>query len=241
MYRLYPGFRFLKSKADYSAVWPTGEQLLLRHMEDERSYGEYHGHEYPWIGWEELTQWATDKAYKMMFSCCRPPKPGVPCRVRSTTNPYGPGHNWVKRRFELPQMRGRVIRKPGEPARVAIHGTLSENFLLLHEQPDYPMLVREAAANPAQAKAWLDSDEMKNFEDLSAVGTQLKELEDAHNKTVETVRKLQKTGLAPNGRSFEVLGFKEIMDLRKVGLVFRHREQARTFGAMCTKSIFGHL
>ncbi len=156
MYQLYPGFRFLKSKADYRAVWPTGEELLLRHMEDERSYGEYHGHEYPWIGWEELTQWANDKAYRMMFSCCRPPKAGVPCRVRSTTNPYGPGHNWVKRRFELPHGRGRVVRKPGEMPRVAIHGTLSENFLLLHEVPLYPQQVREAAANPAQAQAWLE-------------------------------------------------------------------------------------
>lgn len=156
MYPLYPGFRFRKSKADYSAVWPTGEELLLRHMEDERTYGEYHGHEYPWIGWEELTQWPTDKAYKMMMSCCRPPKAGVPTRIRSTTNPYGPGHNWVKRRFELPQMRGRVIRKAGELPRVAIHGTLSENFLLLHSQPMYPVQVREAAANPAQAQAWLE-------------------------------------------------------------------------------------
>ena len=156
MRQLWPEFRFLKSKADYQAVWPTGEALLLRHMEDERSYGEYHGHEYPWIGWEELTQWANDKAYKMMFSCCRTGKRGVPVRVRSTTNPYGPGHNWVKRRFELPQMRGRVIRKPGEPARVAIHGTLSENFIMLSEQPDYPMLVRESAANPAQAQAWME-------------------------------------------------------------------------------------
>jgi hypothetical protein len=153
---LYPGFRFLKSKADYQAVWPTGEALLLRHMEDERSYGEYHGHEYPWIGWEELTQWANDKAYKMMFSCCRPPKAGVPCRVRSTTNPYGPGHNWVKRRFGLPHMRGKVVRKPGETPRVAIHGTLAENFLMLHAQPTYPMQVRDAAANPAQAQAWLE-------------------------------------------------------------------------------------
>ncbi len=151
-----PGFKFLKSKGDYRAEWPTGEALLLRHMEDERTYGEYHGHEYPWIGWEELTQWSNDKAYKMMFSCCRPPKPGVPCRVRSTTNPYGPGHNWVKRRFQLPEMRGRVIKKPGEMPRVAIHGTLSENFLLLHEAPDYPIQVREAAANPAQAQAWIE-------------------------------------------------------------------------------------
>ena len=156
MPKLYPGFRFRKSKADYAAVWPTGEELLLRHMEDERTYGEYHGHEYPWIGWEELTQWPTDNAYKLMMSCCRPPAPGVPCRVRATTNPFGPGHNWVKRRFELPHKRGRVIRKAGEMPRVAIHGTLSENIILLHDQPTYPMQVREASTSPAQAQAWLE-------------------------------------------------------------------------------------
>jgi len=137
MYKLYPGFRFRKSKADYSAVWPSGEELLLRHMEDERTYGEYHGHEYPWIGWEELTQWPNDVAYRMMMSCSRPPRPGVPTRIRATTNPFGPGHNWVKRRFELPQMRGHVVRNPGERPRVAIHGNLSENFITLTQEPDY--------------------------------------------------------------------------------------------------------
>src|SRR3546814_8040437 len=126
-------------------------------MEDERTYGEYHGHEYPWIGWEELTQWPNYKAYKMMMSCCRPPKAGVPCRIRSTTNPYGAGHNWVTRRFELPLKRGRVIRKPGEMPRVAIHGTLWENFLILHAVPNYPLQVREAVSNPAQDQAWMAS------------------------------------------------------------------------------------
>jgi hypothetical protein len=52
-------------------------------------------------------------------------------------------------------MRGHVIRKAGEMPRVAIHGTLSENMILLHEQPTYPIQVREAATNPAQAEAWL--------------------------------------------------------------------------------------
>ena len=155
MPQLYPGFQFLKSKAEYAAVWPSGEKLLLRHMRDENDYPEYHGHEYPWIGWEELTQWENDKPFKLMMSCCRPPKPGVPCRIRSTTNPYGVGHNWVKRRYQLPQMRGKVIRKPGELPRVAIHGNLSENFLLLHAQPLYPIQVRESAMNIAQAQAWL--------------------------------------------------------------------------------------
>lgn len=90
--KVFPGFMFKKSKADYACVWPDGEQLLLRHMLDENDYEGYHGHEYPWIAFEELTQWDNDKAYKLMFSCCRPTAPGIPCRVRATTNPYGVGH-----------------------------------------------------------------------------------------------------------------------------------------------------
>lgn len=154
--KIFPGFRFRKSKADYAAVWPTGEELLLRHMEDERTYGEYHGHEYPWIGWEELTQWPMPTAYKMMMTCCRQPSPGVPTRIRASTNPFGPGHNWVRRRFEIKDKGcGEVIRKPGEMPRVAIHGDLSENFVLLHDQPEYPIQVREGASSPAQQQAWL--------------------------------------------------------------------------------------
>jgi hypothetical protein len=52
-------------------------------------------------------------------------------------------------------MNSRIIRVPGELPRVAIHGNLSENFVLLHAQPTYPTQIREAATNPAQAEAWL--------------------------------------------------------------------------------------
>lgn len=133
---MFPGFRFLRSASEYMAVWPDGEALLLRHITGPEDYEAYHGHEYPWIGWEELTQHENDKAYKLMMSCCRPPRPGIPCRVRSTTNPYGAGHNWVKKRFRLPDFRGKVIRAPMEMPRIAIHGTLAENFVLLHGAPE---------------------------------------------------------------------------------------------------------
>lgn len=158
-YVLWPGqFQFLKSKSDYTAVWSTGEALLLRNLPDESAYDSYHGHEYPWIGFEELTQWVDDKAYKLMMSCCRSAVPGIPCRIRSTTNPHGSGHTWVKKRFKLPQMRGRVIRVPGEMPRIAIHGHLKENFLVLHNQPNYPMIIRQAAMNKAQEQAWMEAD-----------------------------------------------------------------------------------
>ncbi len=47
----------------------------------------YHGHELPWIGFEELTNWNTDECYTRMFSCSRSSRSGMPRMVRATTNP----------------------------------------------------------------------------------------------------------------------------------------------------------
>jgi hypothetical protein len=157
-YLLWPGFRFLKSKAEYMAIWPTGEALLLRAGEDEETYKTFHGQEYPWIGFEELTQWEDDILFLKMQSCCRSSTPGMPYRIRSSTNPFGPGHNWVKKRYNLPRMRGKVIQHPGEMPRVAIHGYLKENFLLLHATPNYITVIRNSTKNPNEAKAWIDGD-----------------------------------------------------------------------------------
>lgn len=147
-------------------TWETGEQLLLRHMSKTDDYYAYHGHAYPWIGWEELTTWADDKCYKLMMSCSRSTKPGMPRKYRSTTNPYGVGHNWVKARFQIrtrkyPDILGKVITLPPDKhgislQRVAIHGFLCENKVMLHADPGYEQRVRESARNPAELAAWLD-------------------------------------------------------------------------------------
>lgn len=156
--KIFEGFRFLKSKAEYMAIWKDGESLLLRVGESVDDYDNYHGHEYPWIGFEELTQWEDDKLYRKMFSCNRTGVPGIKCRVRATTNPFGPGHNWVKKRFRLPDQDGKVIREAGHKDRVAIFGSIYENFLLLHSDPDYPQTVYNAATSHAEGRAWLYGD-----------------------------------------------------------------------------------
>jgi len=156
--RMFPGFKFLKSKSEYKAVWPTGEELLFRNFPDESAYREYHGWSLPWIGWEELTQWENSNGYKLMMSCSRPIVPGSPTRIRSTTNPYGPGKVWVQRRFKLPKHRGKVIRIPGELPRVAIRGMLAENFVLLHTDPSYLLKVASAARNESEKAAWTRGD-----------------------------------------------------------------------------------
>lgn len=145
---------FNESKSTW--VWKTGEELLLRQAKVPDDYWNYHGHEYPWIAWEELTNWPDDVLYKRMMSCSRSSVPGMPRKYRATCNPYGRGHNWVKARFGLPHMRGKVIRTPGEPDRVAIHGHIDENKVLLQADPNYIDKIRAAARNPSELAAWLD-------------------------------------------------------------------------------------
>lgn len=144
--------------------WSSGEELLLRHMKKNSDYWNYHGHEYSWIGFEELTNWADPTCYLRVMSLCRSSGRNVPMRIRSTTNPYGVGHAWVKERFQLPRMRGalreNIVGKNGKmaPSRCAVHSHLNENRILLRADPDYPDKLAEAASSDAERAAWLDGD-----------------------------------------------------------------------------------
>lgn len=159
--QLFPTAKFNKSKMMWE--WPTGEALLFRHMNSVADYWNYHGHEYPFIGWEELTNWSTDECYKIMISCCRSSTPGVPRVYRATTNPYGVGHNWVKERFRLGGkwwqttvvLDAKDITGRPEPARISFYGFIDENKILMDADPNYKTAIIASAANPAMAKAWL--------------------------------------------------------------------------------------
>jgi hypothetical protein len=168
--RIWPSAFYNEVKAMWE--WKTGERLYFSHFNVPSQYSDYHGHAYPWIGWEELTTWANPDCYKVMFSCSRSTMKGMPRKVRATTNPYGVGHNWVKSRWRLP-IAGETIegRKPtvgpviedsvdengnAEPPRRAIHGYLDENVLLLHADPGYKGRIKAAARNASELAAWMD-------------------------------------------------------------------------------------
>lgn len=123
------GARFLSSKSDYRWVWPTGEQLMFRTVKRPQDYWAYHGQEFPFIGWNELTKYPNDELFEAMMSCNRSsyrpidypiidPRtkrvsytPEMPLEVFATTNPFGAGHNWVKKRFINAAPMGRIVRK----------------------------------------------------------------------------------------------------------------------------------
>jgi hypothetical protein len=154
--RIFPGARFLESKSDYKWVFPAGEELYFRAIKRADDYDNYHGHEYPWVGWEELTTWPDEDLYLAMQSVCRCSRADMPRHYRATCNPWGVGHHWVKARFIEPMPRGIIIADEQGRERVAIHGTIWENKILLENDPDY--LKSLEAQKGAKRRAWLLGD-----------------------------------------------------------------------------------
>lgn len=115
------GAQFLESLSAFKWRWPTGEELLFRVGAKLDDYWSYHGHEYPFIGFNELTKYPNSDFYDAIQSTNRSgfdpelhtpvkpngeyatpngkPLPPIPLECFSTSNPYGAGHGWVKRRF----------------------------------------------------------------------------------------------------------------------------------------------
>lgn len=171
--RIFPTARYIGQPKD-KWVFADGEELLFRHMRKRKDYQKYHGHEYPWIGWEELTNWPDAVCYHLMKSCCRSTDPRVPLKYRATANPHGRGHNWVKAYFVDPAEAGRpfVPKLPDDISElladagvegvqkqaVRLSGHYTENRALMDAQPDYAQNIAAAAETPEQAKAWLNGD-----------------------------------------------------------------------------------
>lgn len=201
--KIFPKARWISSKDSYKWVFPGGEELLLRHIKRPSDYDSYHGHEYPFIGWNELTTYPTRELYDLMQSCnrsgfdpidhtpdvpeelreearlykvCGDPipdslkrhfLPNIPLVVFSTTNPHGPGHNWVKRDFidraaaGVPWVRETVVFNPQTQRKekirktcVHIFGSYRENRFL---SPEY-VADLDSIRDPNKRKAWICGD-----------------------------------------------------------------------------------
>lgn len=193
------GAKFLSGASEYKWVWPTGEELLFRHAKKPSDYDNFHGHEYPFIGWNELTKYPTSELYDKMMSTNRSsfsperdtpvrtghnggppldddggkifdtldgePLPRIPLEVFATTNPNGPGHNWVKIRFIAPAKNGQIVRTEVPvfnpqtqqddvvvKTQVAIFGSYRENIYL---PPEY-IAELEQIRDPNLRAAWLE-------------------------------------------------------------------------------------
>jgi hypothetical protein len=119
------GADYLETKRQW--VFPSGSLLKMRFLEQDKDVHRYQGHQYTWVGFDELTNWPTSYPYTYMFSCARSPQ-GLPVRVRASGNPGSVGHAWVKGRF-IDSAKPFQIYQDSETglARVFIPSTLDDN------------------------------------------------------------------------------------------------------------------
>lgn len=177
--KMFPGVRFIKSPY-FEVIFPGGEKLMLRHMRHDDDYWDMHGASVPWIGWEELSNWSTPVLFLKCMSLLRSSNQQVARRkrVRATTNPGGPGHNWIRARYQLPIKRNQIIEgvdsqvakqwmKDEDIAesidskprlRMAIFSDIRDNKVFMDADPDYLEGLKQDAETEAQYRAWVFGD-----------------------------------------------------------------------------------
>ncbi len=103
-----PGIKFMER--DKTWVAPNGATLWMSYLDRDDDVMRYQGQAFNWIGFDELTQWPSSYAWSYMRSRLRATKAsGLPLYMRATSNPGGPGHQWVRKHFIEPSPPGKAF------------------------------------------------------------------------------------------------------------------------------------
>ena len=73
--------------------------ITFGHLEHEKSHLRYKSSEFQYIAFDEVTEFEEKRYLFLRSRLRRRVESTVPLRIRSASNPGGPGHEWVKRRF----------------------------------------------------------------------------------------------------------------------------------------------
>lgn len=159
--RAFPGARFHDGR--HTWAFPSGAKIIFGAMQYTKDRTKYQGQAYDFIAFDELTHFTWEE-YSYLFSRCRPNGPGTRCYIRSTANPGGVGHGWVKDRFitAAPPMTTiwTKITYPGRDGqevttrrgRIFVPASVYDNGALLRNDPGY---VASLASLPAAERAAL--------------------------------------------------------------------------------------
>lgn len=134
---LYPLLGGVYKAGEHRWYFRSGAKITLGHMQHEDNKYDYQGKEFHFVGTDELTQF-TETQYTYLFSRCRSTDPTLPTKFRSTANPGGIGHNWVKKRFIDICLPNQTYFDPDTGfSRKFIPAKLTDNPTLALNDPDY--------------------------------------------------------------------------------------------------------
>lgn len=141
--------------------FPSGGKITLSHMQHENDMYDHQGKEYHFAGFDELTQFLRGQ-YLYIFSRVRGVNPEIPLRIRSTTNPGGVGHTWVKERFVDIAPPGQSYLDPATGlSRRFIPAKVTDNPMLCENDPAY---IKRLEALPEIERKRLLMGDWESFE-----------------------------------------------------------------------------
>lgn len=138
-------------------IFPCGSRLKMRWLDRDEDADNYQGHQYTWIGWDEMGNWPTPDPIDKLRATLRSPQ-GIRCVMRGSANPGGIGHQWLKERYIQPAPPlTPFFDEVKRTWRVFIPSKLTDNRKLLDADPTYMDRIR--SSGPAWlVRAWLDGD-----------------------------------------------------------------------------------
>ena len=153
--RLYAplGARF--TTAPMRAIMPGGGRLTFAYLERDADAEGYQGHSYTRVYVEEAGNFPNAAPILKLHATLRSGS-GVPCGMRLTGNPGGPGHQWVRARYIDPAPLGWRVLHDEETGldRIYIPSRVSDNAFL----GDGYVAQIKASGSPQLVRAWLEGD-----------------------------------------------------------------------------------
>lgn len=162
--RAVPGARY--NDSSHTWTFPSGAKVIFGSMHHAKDRIKYQGQAYDLVAFDELTHFTFDE-YTYLFSRNRPNGPGTRVYIRSTANPGGVGHGWVKERFITPAPPMTPITEAVEwedargthsavQSRIFVPATVLDNAALVANDPHY--MSRLASMPEAEKRALLYGD-----------------------------------------------------------------------------------
>ena len=157
---ILPGFgwRYAEQRRTWQA--PSGATLKMRYLERDAHADRYQGHQYSWMGLDELGSWPRPDPINKLRATLRSVHVGDRVRMVASANPGGVGHNWIRKRYINPVPPYRLQHVDTELSHWTIcyiPARFEDNRILYREDPGY--LERATAGLPEWlARAWADGN-----------------------------------------------------------------------------------
>ena len=131
---LYPAEWFEYRKSSHVGCFKNGSLIDFGYLDHENDVYKYQSAEYDIIRFDELTHF-TEQMYVYLLSRCRGAN-GYPKQIKSSTNPGGIGHGWVKSRF-IDIGPPDTVYRFSSGSRLFLPSKVQDNLFLMKEDPGY--------------------------------------------------------------------------------------------------------